>query len=225
VDLAADNTLQDEILYRISLKIQNDNPTIDSDEMDAVLYRLEADLRIGVSEGICKSIELCQETIDQCFENINTELQNKLDESSEKLTGKLAEKIEKRLERSLKYVPCGLPVLPPNWVCTVNVWEYEVIGKYKSFEVIDNDNECMFNSYFGHDAQVYVRQEESIIHPTNKNIDGSPIWIGENSQIKFKFTGYAATIVGPGPKGVGDKIGDRDETSEGYEDLISEWES
>ncbi|TQD26281.1 hypothetical protein [Methanolobus vulcani] len=225
VDMAADNTLQDEILYRISQKIQNDNPTIDSDEMDAVLYRLEADLRIGISDGICKSIELCQETIDQCFENINNELQNKLDESSEKLTGQLAENIEKRLERSMKYVPCGLPVLPPNWVCTVNVWEYEVIGKYKSFEVIDNDNECMFNPYFGHDAQVYVRQEERVPHPFNRGNNGNILWIGYNAPIKFRFSGYAATIVGSGPKGVGDKTGDRDEKSEAYDTLVSEWEN
>ncbi|MBP1908816.1 DUF7286 family protein [Methanolobus bombayensis] len=219
VDLAADNTLQDEILYRISLKIQHDNPTIDSDEMDAVLYRLEADLRIGVSEGICKSIELCQETIDQCFENINNELQNKLDESTEKLTGQLAEKIEKRLERSMKYVPCGLPVIPPNWVCTVNVWEYDVKGVYQEFEVIDNDNECIFNSYFGHDAQSYVRKNERIIHPTKRDENGNLIAIGRNQEVTFDFSGYAATIVGPGPKGVGDKLGERDEKSFAYDDF------
>jgi hypothetical protein len=219
VDMAADNTLQDEILYRISLKIQNDNPSINPDEMDAVLYRLEADLRIGISDGICKSIELCQETIDQCFENINNELQNKLDESSEKLTGQLAENIEKRLERSMKYVPCGLPVLPPNWVCTVNVWEYNVKGEYKSFEVIDNDNECIFNPYFGHDSQVYLRKDEEIYHPTKNDENGVFIVIGRNKPISFEFLGYAATIVGPGPKGVGDKVGDRDEKSKAYDDF------
>jgi hypothetical protein len=187
--------------------------------MDAVLYRLEADLRIGVSEGICKSIELCQETIDQCFENINNELQSKLDESSEKLTGKLAEKIEKRLERSMKYVPCGLPVLPPNWVCTVNVWEYDVKGKYESFEVIDNDNECIFNSYFGHDAQNYIRETDEVYHPTKRDESGGYILLGYNQRLEFEFSGYAATIVGPGPKGVGDKVGARDEKSISFDDF------
>jgi hypothetical protein len=223
VDLAADNTLQDEILYRLSLKIQNDNPTIDSDEMDAVLYRLEADLRIGISDGICKSIELCQKTIDQCFENINNELQSKLDESSEKLTGKLAENIEKRLERSMKYVPCGLPVLPPNWVCTVNVWEYDVKGAYKEFEVIDNDNECIFNPYFGHDAQTYIREDKEIFNPVIRDENGGLIFMGYNRHIEFQFSGYAATIVGPGPKGVGDKVGDRDEKSVFYDNFESQF--
>ena len=219
VDMASENTLQDEILYRISLKIQNDNPSINSDEMDAVLYRLEADLRIGISEGVCKSIELCQETIDQCFENINNELQNKLDESGEKLTGKLAEQIEKRLEKSMKYVPCGLPVIPPNWVCTVNVWEYDVKGKYESFKVIDNDNECIFNPYFGHDAQSYIRENDYVVHPTKRDEDGGLIYIGYNQRVEFSFSGYSATIVGPGPNGVGDKVGDRDEKSIAYDDF------
>ena len=31
--------------------------------------------------------------------------------------------------------------------------------------------------------------------------------LGKNTPIMFKINGYAATIVGPGPKGVGDKIG------------------
>ncbi|SFM16887.1 DUF7286 family protein [Methanolobus profundi] len=225
VSMAADNTLQNEILIMLSQKIMDDNPTLASDEMEAVLYRLEADLRIGVADGVCKGIELCQETIDECFANINSELQAKLDESSEKLTGKLADKIDQRLQRSMKMVPCGLPVIPPHWVCTVNVWEYEVIGKYKEFEIIDNDNECMFNPYFGHDAQVYVRKEERIPHPFKRNNNNGFLWIGYNAPIEFRFAGYAATIVGPGPKGVGDKTGKRDEKSEAFDQLVSEWEN
>jgi hypothetical protein len=180
-------------------------------------------MQIGVSEGVCLAIESSQAVIDQCFANINSELQNKLDESTDKLTGLFAEKMEKRLQKSMKMVPCGLPVLPPNWVCTVNVWEYEVIGKYKSFKVIDNDNECMFNPYFGHDAQVYVREETPIYHPTKTNELGYQLKIGENNPINFKFNGYAATIVGPGPKGVGDKTGERDEKSVAYDNLITEF--
>ena len=219
VSMAADNTLEDEILILLRKRIMDDNPTLASDEMDAVLYRLKADLRIGVADGVCKGIELCQETIDECFANINSELQSKLDESTEKLTGNLADKIDQRLQRSMKMVPCGLPVIPPHWVCTVNVWEYDVKGAYKEFEVIDNDNECMFNPYFGHDAQVYIRENDRVVHPTKTNEDGNLIYVGYNQPIDFKFSGYAATIVGPGPKGVGDKVGDRDEKSKVYDDF------
>ncbi|WP_406659636.1 hypothetical protein V7O66_07230 [Methanolobus sp. ZRKC3] len=222
IDMVADNTLQKKILKRVSKKIISENPTANCDEMDAVLYRLEADLRIGVADGVCDAIKLCQVSIDQCFLNINTELQNKLDESTEKLTGQLAEKMEQRLQKSMNLVPCGLPVIPPNWVCTVNVWEYDVVGKYRTFEVTDNDNECMFNPYFGHDAQVYVREKDTIYHPTKVNEMGYVSILGDNMPISFKFNGYAATVVGPGSKGVGDKIGGRDEESVGYDELLNE---
>jgi hypothetical protein len=150
-------------------------------------------------------------------------MQKMLDGSAEKLTGQLAGKMEQRLEKAMKLVPCGLPVMTPNWVCTVNVWEYDVVGTYKTFEVIDNNNECMFNPYFGHEPQVYVRKKEIISHPIKRDVNGNLLWIGSNEPIKFRFNGYAATIVGPGPKGVGDKMGGREEKSEGYTDLLSEW--
>ena len=96
---------------------------------------------------------------------------------------------------------------------TINVWTYDVMGKYQVFRVIDNDNEVIFDPYFGHVGQVYVRQYEYIIY------DGE--YMGENLPIEFKFKGYAATIVGPRPKGVGDKIGGRIEESEGYINQLS----
>jgi hypothetical protein len=130
--------------------------------------------------------------------------------------------MEKRLQKSMKLVPCGLPVIPPHWVCTVNVWEYDVVGKYRTFEVTDNDNECMFNPYFGHDAQVYVREKQPVFHPFNKNIYGYDLKLGENAPLYFGFNGYAATVVGTGPKGVGDKIGGREEKSEAFDDLLNE---
>ena len=62
-------------------------------------------------------------------------------------------------------IPCGLPVLPPHWVFTTNVWTYEVMGKYEAFTVIDNDNEVIPKPYFGHKGQRYVRKEDHIRHP------------------------------------------------------------
>lgn len=219
VSMVADNTLQEEILLRLNYAIIAKHPSVPEDEMAAIMYRLEADMRIGIANGVSEAIILSQAVIDECFENINTEMQRMLDDSADKLTGELAEKMELRLQRAMKYVPCGLPVLPPNWVCTVNVWEYDVKGAYKTFKVIDNDNECMFNPYLGHEAQVYVRKDERVVHPINTDQDGGLIVIGRNQPILFDFSGYAATIVGPGPKGVGDKVGERDEKSTAYNDF------
>ncbi|MDP2215663.1 MAG: hypothetical protein Q8J68_00005 [Methanolobus sp.] len=223
VSMVANNTLQEEILFRVHTNIVSENPSISSDEMEAIMYRLEADMRIGVTNGVSEAIILSQAVIDECFANINGELQKMLDDSTEKLTGQLAEKMEQRLQRAMKYVPCGLPVLPPNWVCTMNVWEYDVKGAYMTFKVIDNDNECMFNPYLGHEPQVYVRKDEEIYHPTKNDENGSLIVIGRNRPISLKFSGYAATVVGPGPKGVGDKVGERDERSTAYDYFESQF--
>ncbi|MEZ5333769.1 MAG: hypothetical protein R2741_00250 [Methanolobus sp.] len=104
-DMTADNTLQEEIFAQLSGKIMADNPAIPSDDLDVALYRLEADMQIGVTEGVCLAVLGCQAVVDECFANINSELQDKLDESADKLTGQFAEKIEKRLQKSMKMVP------------------------------------------------------------------------------------------------------------------------
>jgi len=192
-------------------------------EVDIALLRLEADMRMGVADGVCAAIEMCHETIDACFANIDKELQAKLDASADKLTGKAAEKVERRLEKAMRYVPAGLPLLPPNWVCTVNIWEYDVKGRYKTFQISDIDNECIVDPFYGHKAQMYVREKNYIFHPVKKDSKGGRILLGRNAPIEFQYNGYAATVVGPGPKGVGDKIGGRDEKSPGYDNFESQF--
>ncbi len=222
VNMLADSTLNEELFILLSESIRVNNSTISPYEIEVALYRLEADLRIGIADGVSESIRLCQETIDECFENINAELQRMLDESTDKLTGHMAEKMEQRLQKSMRLVPSGLPVIPPHWICTVNIWEYNVKGMYETFKIVDHDNQCLFNPHFGHDAQVYVRKNDEVFHPTKRDSDGSLIYIGDNQRIEFGFSGYAATVVGPGPKGVGDKVGGRDERSIAYDDFESQ---
>jgi hypothetical protein len=143
-------------------------------------------------------------------------------ETVDRYSGEMGDQISKKLSRTMSAVPCGLPVLPPHWVFTTNVWTYEIVGKYQVFSVIDNDNEVIPKPYFGHKGQKYVREDERVRHPLKQNEDGSPMIIGENIPLKFLFNGYASTIVGAGPKGVGDKMGTRTEKSVGYDDLILE---
>jgi hypothetical protein len=218
VAMTSDDTLALELLSVFRSHMNMDSNAING-EADIALLRLEADMQMGVSDGVCAAIEVCHEVIDECFSNIDKELQAKLDDSADKLTGKAAEKVEKRLETAMRCVPAGLPLLPPNWVCTVNIWEYDVKGRYKSFSVADMDNECIVDPFYGHKAQMYVRKKERIFHPTKISLDGKLIDIGDNTPVSFEFTGYAATVVGPGPKGVGDKVGGRDERSQGYDNF------
>ena len=222
VAMTSDDTLALELFTVLRTNVIM-NDTANHAEVDIALLRLEADMRMGVSDGVCETIEVCHETIDACFANIDKELQAKLDASADKLTGKAAEKLEKRLEKAMRCVPAGLPLIPPNWVCTVNIWEYDVKGRYRTFQISDIDNECIVDPFYGHKPQMYVREKASIRHPSKKNPDGTSIFIGDNEPICFEFTGYSATVVGPGPKGVGDKFGGRDEKSISYDKFESQF--
>ena len=64
-------------------------------------------------------------------------------------SSEVGDQVSKRLDKKMSAVPCGLPVLPPHWIFTVNVWTYEAIGMYNEFKVIDNDNEVIPKPYFG----------------------------------------------------------------------------
>jgi hypothetical protein len=97
----------------------------------------------------------------------------------------------------------GIPVLPTldPWVVTFGAWEINVEGEFVKFEVFDGDDETHPNPIFGHEAQVYVRERDTIRDPITES------FIGENSRIKFSFTTGNFIAVPPGKMGVGDKEG------------------
>lgn len=224
IEKSTTEQLAAELAAVIITEIRNSNPSVGPDELEAVLNRVDTDVRMGVANGICSVTVSKGETLDIFFGKIDGELKNLSNETVDRYSGEVAGKVTKRLKRTMAAVPCGLPVMPPHWIFTVNVWTYEIVGKYQTFTVIDNDNEVIPKPYFGHKGQKYVRQEESIYHPFKENEDGSSIAIGDNVPIKFQFNGYASTVVGTGPKGVGDKLGDSVEKSVSYDDLIFEME-
>ncbi|MDR7665241.1 hypothetical protein RG963_05475 [Methanosarcina sp. Z-7115] len=214
--------LASELSAAVKSEIRNSNPPVGPDELEATLNRVDTDIRVGVANGICAVTVNKGEALDAGFGKIDRELKNLANETVDRYSGEVGYKVSKRLDRTMEAVPCGLPVLPPHWIFTVNVWTYEIVGKYQIFTVIDNDNEVIPEPYFGHKGQRYLRQEERVRHPFKQRDDGSPIIIGDNIPLKFRFNGYASTIVGAGPKGVGDKLGDRMEKSIGYDDMILE---
>ncbi|MDD4498164.1 MAG: hypothetical protein PHV51_08465, partial [Methanosarcinaceae archaeon] len=222
IEKSSSGELADELSFVIKEEIRRSGPSVTGDELDAALNRVDTDVRTGISNGICAVTVNKGDVIDSCFEQIDSELKGMVNESVDKFGEELGDKVSKKMQRTMKAVPCGLPVLPPHWVFTVNVWTYEVVGKYEKFVVIDNDNEVIPVPYFGHKGQRFVRKEDHIRHPTRKNADGSSLWVGKNTQITFHFDGYASTIVGPGPLGVGDKMGGIVENSTMYDELILE---
>jgi hypothetical protein len=77
--------------------------------------------------------------------------------------------------------------------------------------VQDVDNEVHPDPIFGHEAQVYVREADTI----EDEITQLPL--GLNLPIKFKFTTGTFIVVPPGKlAGIGDKEGDIIEKSPGY---------
>jgi hypothetical protein len=222
IEKSTTDQLATELAAIVKTDIRNSNPPVEPDEFEATLNRVDTDVRIGVANGICAVTASKGETIDILFGHIDGELKNLANETVDMYSGEVADKVTKRLDKTMSVVPCGLPVLPPHWVFTVNVWTYEIIGRYEEFTVIDSDNEVIPKPYFGHKGQKYVRKYERISHPYKKNLDGGSIWIGTNNRVSFHFSGYSATIVGPEPKGVGDKAGGSFEESVAYGDLLSE---
>jgi len=97
--------------------------------------------------------------------------------------------------------PTGLPVLPSMnpWLVQTNAWKIEVQGKINKFELLDADNEVHPNPIFGHEAQVYVREEDTVDDPLTQ------LPIGDNLPIKFSFTTGTFIAVPPG-KYIGDDL-------------------
>jgi len=112
----------------------------------------------------------------------------------------------------------GVPVLPTldPWIMTFGAWEINVEGEFVKFEVFDGDDETHPNPIFGHEAQVYVRRDETIEDSLTRRR------IGNNIPIKFSFTTGNFIAVPPGKLGVGDKEGGY-LTSLGYVEESKGW--
>ena len=98
----------------------------------------------------------------------------------------------------------GMQVLPPSpstaWVATTNIWKIRVKGVFHQFQLYDFDNECHPHPIYGHEAQIYSREDYvDIRDPATGSV------VGNNDPIEFEFTTGTFIFVPPGPKGVGDR--------------------
>jgi len=111
--------------------------------------------------------------------------------------------------------PTGVPVLPPpNYVVQFNSWMINVEGRIDEFTLFDVDNECHPHPIFGHEAQVYRREDDIVYDPCDFSKTG------ENLPIEFSFTTGTFIIVPPGVKGIGDILGGTTESSSEYGNIL-----
>jgi hypothetical protein len=109
-------------------------------------------------------------------------------------------------------LPAGLPVapVPGYWYATVNGWSVTVRGEYQRFAV---------RSYVGGPdgtggAVSYVRDGEMV--RLDVDGDGHAERLGRSERVAFETETVVVAAVPPGPVGVGDVDGNRDERSPGW---------
>jgi hypothetical protein len=81
------------------------------------------------------------------------------------------------------------------------MWKIRVKGRFHQFQLNDFDNECHPHPIFGHEAQIYSREDYVDIRDL---ATGSVV--GNNDSIEFEFTTGTFIFVPPGLKGVGDRL-------------------
>jgi hypothetical protein len=112
--------------------------------------------------------------------------------------------------------PKGVPALPPpHYVVHFNSWLIDVEGRIDDFLIFDADNVCHPNPMFGHEWQVYRRTDYAVEDPANDYIK-----IGDNTPMEFKFTTGTFIIVPPGPRGIGDKSINFEESSSQFGKIL-----
>ena len=114
---------------------------------------------------------------------------------------------ERWAPNSTPRVGAGLPVapVPAYWVATVNAWRVQVRGSYPRFTLTADVGPP--NRRFE-----YVREAAAV----TVTVGGDTIQLGTNEPVAFETGTVIVVAVPPGPPGVGDIDGTRDERSPGW---------
>lgn len=203
-DLNSD-VIKNKITDEINNKVQEN--LIDKFGSD---YPFLSDLQNSASETIVHQVT---NAYDKAVTKVLVTVQDKIKDTYESFSSKIEGKIEKKLTTSLsKFVPSGLPILPPfGWWVTINAWYIEVEGEIPEFKVVDSSNEAFVDPILGHNSQEYNR----VFAPVFIDFDGDGFKekeVGTNLPISFAYNTGTFIIVPPGKTGVGDRSGGMDET-------------
>lgn len=135
-------------------------------------------------------------------------VRNRMEDAVEAGVTEVGERTAKRwAPQPARSVGAGMPVapVPGYWVATVNAWRVQVRGEYPRF-VLHADVGTPDRPF------EYVRSEGT----ARIDLDGKPVTLGVTEPLQFDTETVVVIAVPPGPPGVGDVDGTRDETSAGW---------
>ncbi|MFB6083115.1 MAG: hypothetical protein ABEJ94_02595 [Halorientalis sp.] len=140
-----------------------------------------------------------------------------IENATRKGASRLADELDDRLARSVNRVPAGLPIVPvgPAWWFTANAWLVDVRGGYDRFAVRAETGAAGGSG----GGLTYVRDGGTAT--VDYDGDGEAERLGHADRISFASQTGVVIAVPPGPQGVGDKGGNRDERSAGWADWRS----
>ena len=179
---------------------------------------LEARLRTALNGAIADSTAaIPRDAVDRTTTLVRERLRERLRARTERAVGhgvnQTMTRIGDRLSRSVNRVPAGLPVAPLGtpWWTTVNVWYVEVRGGYDRFAVSAQRGSAGLPGR----SMTYVRDGASV--RVDYDDDGSAERLGRAERVAFSSRTAVGIAVPPGPQGVGDKDGNLDERSAGWD--------
>ncbi|MBX0293468.1 hypothetical protein EGH23_01070 [Halomicroarcula sp. F27] len=111
-------------------------------------------------------------------------------------------------------LPAGLPIAPwlgpVSWYATTNLWWVSVEGEYARFAVAANHGTPTTPGA----TTTYVRDGATV--RLDVDDDDEREVLGRNERLRFRAETGVVVVVGPKPRGVGDKDGQAVETSAGW---------
>ena len=192
-----DSTIQNNIIKELQGQIQTMGFTTSVEEtlMDAIRTQVD---------------NAFEKTINQAMDTLQTTLTNEFNTISTKLETKITHAISTKIS---SIIPSGLPLIPPTWIATLNVWYIEIDGNIPRFTLVDTTDETKADTLFGHTAQIYHRRNKEIKVDTDG--DGTEETdLGSNKAVGFNCVTGTFIIVPNGGTGIGDRSGGWDETIE-----------
>ena len=171
--------------------------------------RLAAYLRVVVYDAAGRdAVRVPARFVEGPTEHVRGELRDRLEDAVEDGAEQVGEEAAERwAPKPARSVGAGLPVapVPGSWVATMNGWRVEVRGEYPRF-ALRSDVGPPGNRF------EYVRTESDV----TVDVGGQSVRLGATEPVRFETGTVVVVAVPPGPPGVGDVDGTRDETSPGW---------